>query len=491
MAETAERILKNSVTIMISESLVRFLSFIFTIYAARKLGVVEFGYYSLAVNFVLIFAVLYDGGLRSLIVREVSRNRQDAKKYYHNLLAVKLFLGIGGYSLIIITTYLMGYSKSLNILFALIAIQYFFNSVDDFHMAFFNAFEMRKYEAYIKVTQKFLFISVGFIVLSVYQDLHLFILCSLATGFFTNLFGYFLIRKISIKPKLAWDSEFIREQLREAWPFGLSSIAIGLYFYVDSILLSKLSTEDAVGYYNSAYRILEGTLIIPFAIMGSINPVISRLFVESFEKMKRVYHFSLKIMFTIGLPIAICGTILSKKIILFLFGPNYEPASTALAILVWAVMIIFLNTVLSTTLNAMNRQRTWLMILLSAATINIGLNVFFIPKYSYFAASAITLLTELFVFLMILHQLKKMIGRSLILANYWRIIISGLTIGAIVFLIQDLPVFLVILISIILYPIITIFMKVWSSSDIEILINTIFKKVDETKKKLIIKWIIN
>jgi O-antigen/teichoic acid export membrane protein len=488
MAEIADRIVKNSIIIFIFEVLVRFLVVFFNIFAARKLGVVEFGNYSVAINFVVICGVLYDGGLKSLVIRDVARYRQDAHRYYHNLLTVKIFLGILGYLIIILASISLKYTDSLTLLISLIAIQYFLSSIDDFHMAFFNAFELRKYEAYLKLIQKSFFVAIGFTVLSINKNLNLFILCVIGSGILTNLIGFLLMKKYIIRPRLSSNFEFIRSQLSESWPFALSSVAIGLYFYVDSIILSKLSTPDSVGYYNSAYRILEGTLIIPFAIMGSINPVLSRLFLESLDKMKRMYHFSLKIMFAIGLPIAICGTILAKKIILFLYGANYEPATASLTILVWAVLVIFMNTVVSSTLNALNRQRTWLLILSIAAVFNVISNIIFIPRYDLLAASTITFLTEFFVFLAILLQLKKIIGPSKIFTESRRIILGAIITGVFVLVIQDLHILIIIGLTFIIYPIITILIKGWNQFEVELLLETISSRISESTKNRLKYW---
>jgi O-antigen/teichoic acid export membrane protein len=435
----AARVSRNSAVVLFAELSIRVISFVFLLYVARTLGVADFGQYTVAVNLVLIISVTYDAGLKSLILREVSHQRQASGRFYHNLLSVKAILGAGGLCLLMFVGSLVGYASTSLLFLLAIGIQFLDTSFDEFHASFFNAHEIRQYEMLLKAVQKLLMVAVGIAVLALGGDLLSFAVAIACGSVVSTLAGFALMSSRIARPGFAWEPSFIRHQLKEAWPFALSTIAIGLYFYVDSILVSRLAGAEAAGHYTAAYRLLEASLVIPFAFTGSVNPVLVRSFHESPERMKRILKFTLKILFILGFPLAVGGTILARPLILLLYGEAYAASADALRILVWAVLIIFLNTALSSTLNAMYRQRLWLAFLVTGAVFNIFLNLVFIPLYGFLAASAITVLTELLICVLMAVTLVRSGGMLEVFVNR-AIVGSGLLMGLLCLAARDLPV---------------------------------------------------
>jgi O-antigen/teichoic acid export membrane protein len=484
----AQRVSKNSLVVFAAELSSRSVSFLFLLFLARTLGAEQFGAYSVAVNFVTILAILFDAGFRSLVTREVARYRHEASLFYRNLLTAKAVLALVGYGLIVLASVAVGSSDDFVILVSLVAVQFVFVSLDEFHAGFFNALEIRKYEAALRVTQKLLFAGVGIITLTLSGDLRTFVVGSIVAAGATSAAGLMMMSRHVAVPRFEWDMPFILRQINQSWPFALSSIAIGLYFYMDSVILARISGDQAAGYYNAAYRILEAFMVIPFAIVGSINPLLSRLYLDDREKMKKVYRFSLKIMLSLGLPIAVVGTILSPSIIRLLYGPHYEPSAGALAVLVWAVAIIFLNTVVSTTLNAINRQRTWLFILSAAAVINIMLNLLFIPLYGFMAASVITVLTEGLILLSISSILRAVFGPLHLLPDFLRISLAALLLGVLVYGIGDFSLAVILPAACISYPVFLLLAGAWNSSELQIGLETLPVSLQPNLRKWL-RWL--
>jgi O-antigen/teichoic acid export membrane protein len=419
----------------------------------------------------MICSVAYDVGIKALIVREVARNRHQVSIYYANLSTLKIILGVLGFLLIMAIATSAGYSGDVLPLFALIGVQYFFISVDDFHSAFFNAFEVRKLEASLRIVQKGLLALMGFLALYFAQSLWVLVLSSTAAALIATLWGILLMHNNIANITLRWDSAFVKTQMAEAWPFALSSIAVGLYFYVDSIILSLMTDESAVGYYNSAYRVLEACMIIPYAISGTMNPVLSRLAVHSLDRFKRAARFTFKILFGIGLTVALCGTILSTSIISFLYGESYSPAGRAFGILAWAILIIFLNTVVSVCLNALNRQRSWLMILSLAAVLNITANLFFIPVWGFLAAAIITVLTELLILIIMILVVQRSVGTFQFFSGLGPLTLCSILTGAVVYLFKELHLFFIIALGCFFYVIAVFIFRPFPHHESQLLMN--------------------
>ncbi len=71
-------VLKNTVVHGVSSAITTFALFLLHLVAARYLGVEDFGRFSFAVAFVVLFVPLLDPGLYYLTVRDVERQKHQA-----------------------------------------------------------------------------------------------------------------------------------------------------------------------------------------------------------------------------------------------------------------------------------------------------------------------------------------------------------------------------------------------------------------------------
>ncbi|RLI74306.1 flippase, partial [Archaeoglobales archaeon] len=158
--------------------------------------------------------------------------------------------------------------------------------------------------------------------------------------------------------------------------------------------------NEAVGFYSAAYRLIASLNIIPLAFIASIFPVTSQLYVSSNETLKFAFERSFKYMLILGIFTGVLITLLSERIIIFIYGKGYTPSITILQILIWAEAIFFINSTIRNLLESINKQViiTYLMVL--GVTSNVVMNWLLIPMYSYIGASFATVATRLFVFLL-------------------------------------------------------------------------------------------
>jgi O-antigen/teichoic acid export membrane protein len=159
-------------------------------------------------------------------------------------------------------------------------------------------------------------------------------------------------------------------------------------------MLSFLKGDEAVGYYNGAYIILSSLLLLPDAFVRSIFPLMSDFYQTGILSLAKTFIRSFKYLITAAILIVCIGFMLSKEIILFLYGDDFLPSASALEILIFAGGIIFISTLVSTTLTAVNKQRINMWLALINVFCNIVLNLLLIPKWSYIGASIATVITE-------------------------------------------------------------------------------------------------
>ena len=205
---TIQRIAKNTATLFISQVLTYLITFFFTIYIARYLGAEGFGVLSFAIAFSGIFTIIADLGLSTLIVREISRNKNLAKKYIGNFLSVKIILSLFTFGLIVLFINLIGYPHQIVTVVYLIALSSILNSLFGIFYSFFQSYEILEYQ------------SIGQIFNSVLMFLGIFIGILIGTNIIGISIVYFLSSLITLIyiiiiflwkfyiPKLSFDFNF-------------------------------------------------------------------------------------------------------------------------------------------------------------------------------------------------------------------------------------------------------------------------------------------
>ena len=159
------RVAKNTIALFSAQIVVAILTVVLTIFIARFLGDVIFGKYSFAIAFTAIFVIFSKLGYETLLVREVARNKKDAKKYLGNILGIRTILSLIVFGCIIITLNLMNYPLATKIAVYLFGIYYILESLSEIYKVTFRAFEVMEYEAITKILTNFIRVSLSILIL--------------------------------------------------------------------------------------------------------------------------------------------------------------------------------------------------------------------------------------------------------------------------------------------------------------------------------------
>ncbi len=188
------------------------------------------------------------------------------------------------------------------------------------------------------------------------------------------------------KPELA------RKLWHDSWPLMLSSAAAVIYLRIDQVMIGWLMGEAVVGIYAAGVKLTEVFYFIPGVICGSLFPAI----VNARNTNEAVYRSRLKKLYlllgVLGLIIAAATAFLASPFISFVFGSAYLAAVPVLQIYIWSSIGLFLGTVVFHQLTAENRTRQIFLINLAAMIINVGLNIYFIPRLGLVGAALATLI---------------------------------------------------------------------------------------------------
>lgn len=474
---TVKKIAKNTSLLLISQVISYILAFFYMIYIARYLGADGFGILSFALAFTGILSIFADLGLNTLTVREVARDKSLTNQYFSNVFLIKIIFCILTFGLMALIINLLGYSlETINVVY-LVGLSVIFTAISGFFNSIFQAHEKMEYQSLGLVLQNFLmFIGVLIIInfgFGIIGFAFIYFISSLISLFYILIVYFWKFPPGNVEIR----RNFWKPTIKESLPFGLTTIFATVYVWIDSVMLSLMQGNEAVGLYNAAYRIVIVLLFIQSVSSISIFPTMSKFYISSKNSLKITVEKYFKFMFIISIPIGIIVMVLSDKIILFIFGVQYENSILPLQILVWATVFTFIYTAFVQMFLSTNKQFIITKITALCMIINIILNLIFIPQFSYIGASFVTVITEFTVLALVFKSYSK-IGYGISRKQsklMIKVIIASLIMGLFIFYFKELEIYLLLLFAIILYITLILLTKCIDKDDVN-LIQVLIKK---------------
>jgi len=112
------------------------------------------------------------------------------------------------------------------------------------------------------------------------------------------------------------------------------------------------------------------------------------------KKFFSLLSWSLLAMVIAAITISTIGICFGSDLILTIFGEQYQYAGELLPILLFAILFILPNCVLTQGAIALNREVAYAKIAASVALLNIGLNILLIPDFGAKGAAITTIISE-------------------------------------------------------------------------------------------------
>jgi len=296
------------------------------------------------------------------------------------------------------------------------------------------------------------------------------IVCALVFGALVNFILVFYFARKYIKFGFCFDFLYWRYLIKETFPLGISAVLTMIYFKLDTVMLSVMKSSFDVGIYGLSYKILESLLFFPAMFVGLIMPLMSKYAVSSIEKFKYVTQRAFNILLMIIVPMVIGTIFLSKKIVVLIGGENFILSSKVLDILIIATGIIFLGVLFSNEIISLKKQKFLAYIYGIGAVFNVVGNLIFIPKYSFYAAAATTVLTELLVTILMLIVIYKSIKNLPNFSCGLKCLIGAVFMALFLFVFSSLNLFVLIIIGGAIYVFVIYLLKAFSTKEIKELI---------------------
>lgn len=494
-AEVSKSVSRNF-SVMFGAQIITWLSgFLLLYFLPRYLGAEDFGRLYLALSIQMILGLLIDFGGNYLIPKEVARSEKIGTSILSSYLILRLLLWVVSIGTVIIVSTLLGYSDYVYLLVIILAVSKLWEGGSTALNSYFQGIERMEYPSIGKIFER-IFVAIFAVAALLLGGDSLTIAVILTLGALLNLLVIAWFARGFVKVSWKFDKQ-VFGLFKSGMPYFLFSVFSVIYYRIDAIMISAITSETVSGWYGGAFRFFDIVMVLPIIYITAIFPVFSRFWNDKNGVLEKSVSESLRLMILVGIPIAILIYLFSSSIIDFFMGLNgYTPSVLILKIFALSIPIVYVDVILgSAILGATDKQKSWTLVGFLAIFVNISINLFLIPytQSAYgnggIGAAIATLVTELFVMAFAISLLPTSYLASFKLSYLYKPLISSLFMLAfsLTMIVLDLYWLLAIFLSGLVYIGGLFLFKTFNKSEIELIKNLVsiqHFKVQLTDKKI-------
>lgn len=182
---------------------------------------------------------------------------------------------------------------------------------------------------------------------------------------------------------------------------------------LDTVLLGILASASAAGIYAAVYRIPNAWIAVLGAVLAGLLPVATRALNEDEDRFRQLRSRSMRMSGAAALVVLVCAPI-GAYLVPVAFGDAYRSGRPAVVILLVATAVITLASPLHPLAVSGGSDRTYALILVSGAALNLAANLALIPRFGMTGAASSTLLSQVCIgialWILVNHQAASRAG---------------------------------------------------------------------------------
>lgn len=187
-----------------------------------------------------------------------------------------------------------------------------------------------------------------------------------------------------------------RELLHFIVPNILYSIGVNLFFYIDLWIVKYYLPGTAVGFYNAASTIARIPYSFAIALTGALLPALSHAVARRQRlESERIIRQALRLSLLAVLPVLALVSSSAGALAVLFFGEAYAGAGEILRLLMVGLSIYAVFMVLNTMAMAGGGMKVCTLIVFVLLPIDVGLNLFCVPRWGATGAALATTATML------------------------------------------------------------------------------------------------
>lgn len=395
LGEKARRLIPNRLLIhMGSYSLgtaaSQFVMMIYTILVARALEPTLFGQFSGSYALTGVTAFIINMGMDTMLLRE-RESLAAPRQWVGRVLRIKIGLGLLWVALLVPVAVSIRPDTFTPILMLVCALDIWFDGALTTLIAGMNI--QGRYQSVARI----IFLSrlgrlAGALIVILAGSISP---VTFALSRLVATFGGFAVAAVVLAPDLrARNTPSSRQFLRMAVPFGLSELLTLVYMQADVSILIILAGSTAAGLYSPASGLVNALFVVPSTVFLITLPILSRRYNEDPGRLPDILLRLTIGFFGMGMALALVTAVTGGWILGNLLGPKYLVTSALVGWLSPLLLFKSLGFGWAAFIVAVGWQRNRLIPQAFCAVINVGLNLWAIPRLGIPGVALVYIATE-------------------------------------------------------------------------------------------------
>jgi len=392
------------------------IGFVVLVFVAHRVGPENLGAYAFAQNFAMYFEIPIDFGITMYAVREVSREPERLKEIIGEVMVVQLLLLAACVSVtLLVAPQLMPDTPAREILPIIIA--GWIPTALSLDWALRSMRRMNVVAGWRLAGQvlygvlALLLIGHGLSGIKTYAWLNV-------VGAMVTAVGLTVITLRQYGASIrAIDVRGLGRRYARAVVVGASLALAAIYYSSDAVVIGYLRDEHDVGLFSAAYKIPMSVIALGTVWLQSAFPYASALVANDSAAFRNQLGRVVSYAGTLVLPVAVGGSILAPMLMVGIFGEPFRGAAAPFALLIWSAALALIQVHFTNGVLALGDERYYLIAVVSAAVLNIGLDLALVPSMGPVGAAIATLVAESVMFYVVAHRIVRRLGAPTI---QWR-----------------------------------------------------------------------
>ena len=395
----SRRIARNTAIRVVAQASVKVLAVVLFAVLARTLGLVAVGQLAFALAVVQLVAPIAAMGIDRMSVRDMARDPGSIDRLWFDVLVLKAAttgVALGAAVGVVAATGRDGTTVALVALLATTMV----TGVAIFSAdAVFQAMERAELLALVTVPGGILNTAVALAILAAGGDILAVGIGMAVTGLLYAALAVAAVRRFAGRPAFRVRPRGWPRLARRSAAFGVQEVFGQLIFRFDTVLLGLVGTAVAVGEYGAAFRLLEATLFVAWALGTAVLPSYSTFPQRDGEdgaelSLHRVYAGSVKGLLVLMLPMAVAFGVCAPAVLDLFYGDGFEGAAPLLRLLSAAIVLYGIGHLAGLLVLVRRGGRVTVRYMGAVAVSHLALCAILIPLYGATGAAVATLATE-------------------------------------------------------------------------------------------------
>lgn len=359
----SSKVARNFITTLASQILSWGLTFLVLRYVPGYLGVQGVALISLAGAFSLAMTQWVSLGTNSILIKEIAQQPARTGELLVAAFAMRFLLWMAAVGVGMTVAYALRYDAYQNRLILIVLCLLLVSQINEALASALKGLEDFPRYNLATLTERFAASAIQIVMVHLKAPIWMFALVtgiSGLLGLLVALAGLWRHRSVFSGPLRALRPR--RETMlflaQAGFPLMIGMVFIGLWEPGNKILLSKLASQEAVGWFEVAKKLGGTTMFIPATLAGVLLPTLTRLYQSDLAEFATVARRLMRLILLCAIPFAAVLIFAPGRILdLLHYPPEFHGSVPVLQALGAGIILWYLSQAATVTLLAMNQQK--------------------------------------------------------------------------------------------------------------------------------------